>query len=161
MYNNITTEPPLSNDWGNIKKCDVPIIKECTVNQEPKIRTDKYELTNNTWNKIEWNANTKNEKGFMMDNKLNSYMDNSVLFLGMAGTGKSEILKEAQHIASKNEAVRNFITACPTHKACKIVKGITLHRLFGVNPIDYSYENKKVLELKKMGYNIYLLMKCL
>ena len=41
-----------------------------------------------------------------MDNKVKEYIDNSVLFLGMAGTGKSEILKEAQHIASKNEAVK-------------------------------------------------------
>ena len=50
-----------------------------------------------------------------------------------------------------NEVIRQFITACPTHKACKIVNGVTLHRLFGVNPIDYSYEFKKVLELKKNG----------
>ena len=71
------------------------------------------------------------------------------------------IFIENNMFKKKNEAVRNFITACPTHKACKIVKGITLHRLFGVNPIDYSYEYKKVLEFKKMELNIYLLMKCL
>ena len=59
---------------------------------------------------------------------------------GMAGTGRSEILREAQVILSKNEAVRQFITACPTHKACKLVDGIIIHRLFGVKPIDYSYE---------------------
>ena len=70
----------------------------------------------------------------------------------MAGTGKSEILQEAQRILSpKNEAFRQFITACPTHKACKVVNGITVHRLFGVNPLDYSYEYKKVAELKGKG----------
>ena len=67
------------------------------------------------------------------------------------GTGKSEILQEAQLILSKNETVRQFITACPTHKACKIVNGITIHRLFGVNPMDYSYEYKQVAELKSEG----------
>ena len=91
-----------------------------------------------------------------MDINLKSYVGKSCLFIGMAGSGKSKILQEAQRILSKNEAVRQFITACPTHKACKIVNGITLHRLFGVNPIDYSYEYKKVLELKKQEFNIYL-----
>ena len=38
-----------------LKKCDVPLIKECTVRLEPKIRTDKYDSTNNTWNTISWN----------------------------------------------------------------------------------------------------------
>ena len=87
----------------------------------------------------------------MMDDDLKSYVDSSCLFLGMAGAGKSEILQEAQRILSNNEVIRQFITTCPTHKACKIVNGVTLHRLFGVNPIDYSYEYKKVLELKKNG----------
>jgi len=138
---------------GRYKKCDVPSIKECTINREPKLRTDSYELTNNTWCIISWNPDVgyKNEKGFMMDADLKSYVDNSCLFLGMAGAGKSEILQESQRILSKNEVIRQFITTCPTHKACKIVNGVTLHRLFGVNPIDYSYEYKKVLELKKNG----------
>ena len=72
-----------------------------------------------------------------MDNNLQSYVEQSCLFLGMAGTGKSEILQEAQRILTKNEAFRLFKTACPIHKACKIVNGETLHRLFNVNPIDY------------------------
>ena len=87
----------------------------------------------------------------MIDNGLKSYVEQGYLTIGMAGTGKSEILQEAQLLLSKNEAVRQFITACPTHKACKIVNGITIHRLFGVNPIDYSYEYKKVKELKRNG----------
>ena len=36
------------------------------------------------------------------------------------------------------------MTACPAHKACKLVNGITIHRLFGVNPLKFSYEYKNV-----------------
>ena len=153
VFNNITHDPPTSNRWGDIKKCDVPLIKECTVNQEKKLRTDLYEPNNTTWNSITWSPENgyKNHKGIMIDNGLKSYVEQGYLTIGMAGTGKSEILQEAQLLLSKNEAVRQFITACPTHKACKIVNGITIHRLFGVNPIDYSYEYKKVKELKRNG----------
>ena len=144
-YNNRTNEPTTTTEWGGIKKCDVPLIKLCTINQESKLRTDRYELTNNQWNNITWDIQNgyKNEEGLIMDIDLKSYVGKSCLFIGMAGSGKSKILQEAQRILSKNEAVRQFITACPTHKACTIVNGITLHRLFGVNPIDYSYEYKK------------------
>ena len=44
VFNNITNEPPTSNKWGGVQKCDVPLIKECTVNQEPKRRIDTYDL---------------------------------------------------------------------------------------------------------------------
>ena len=74
----------------------------------------------------------------------------------MAGTGKTTKLNKVKDILTKNEIVREFITACPTHKACKLVNGITIHRLFGVNPIDYSYECNKVKELKNNGINISL-----
>ena len=63
--------------------------------------------------------------------------------LGMAGTGKSKILLEIQRTLSNNEVSKLVVTACPTHKACKIVNGVTLHRLFNVNPTKYSYEYKK------------------
>ena len=60
----------------------------------------------------------------------------------MAGIGKNKILQEMRTTLSNNEVSKLFVTACPTHKACKIANGITLHRLFDVNPIDYSYEYK-------------------
>ena len=92
----------------------------------------------------------------MIDSNLKSYVEQGYLTIGMAGSGKSEILQEAQVILSKNEAFRQFITACPTHKACKVVNGITIHRMFGVNPVDYSYEYKKVSEFKKKVSNTFL-----
>ena len=39
---------------GGYQKCDVPLIKECIVNQEKKLRTDLYEPNNTTWNSITW-----------------------------------------------------------------------------------------------------------
>ena len=71
-------------------------------------------------------------------------MEQSCLFLGMAGIGTSKILQEMQRTLSHNEVSRSFVTACPTHKACKIANGVTLHGLFNVNPNDYSYEYKEV-----------------
>ena len=58
----------------------------------------------------------------------------------MAGTGKTTTLDKIKSTLSSNEAFRNFITACPTHNACKLVNGVTIHRMFGINPTDYSYE---------------------
>ena len=49
------------------------------------------------------------------------------------------------------------MTACPTHKACKIVNGQTIHRLFDINRIDYSYGYKKVQELQSNGVKYILL----
>ena len=40
---------------------------------------------------------------------------------------------------SNNEVSKSFVTACPIHRACKIVNGVTLHRLINAIPID-SYE---------------------
>ena len=86
-----------------------------------------------------------------MENNLQPYVEQPCLFLGMAGTGKPNILQEAQRILTKNEAFILSKTACPTHKACKIANGETLHRSFNINPIDYSFEYTKVLRLKGSG----------
>ena len=59
-----------------LKKCDVPLIKECTVNQEPNIRTDTYDPTNKTWNIIK-------------PDDAENHIDNGYLVVGKAGTGKT------------------------------------------------------------------------
>ena len=43
------------------------------------------------------------------------------------------------------------ITICPTHKTCNLVDGCTVHRMFGINPIDLSYAYKKKQDLKNAG----------
>ena len=72
------------------------------------------------------------------------YIEQSCLFVGMAGTGKSKILLDMQRTLLRNGVSKSFVTACPTHETYKIVNCVTLHRLSNVNPIDYSYEYKKV-----------------
>ena len=126
VYNNIDTDIETSNAWGDVKKCDVPLIKEITINQEPKIRTETYVPTYESWNIKTWNPDENgyiNKKGYAMDKNLSSYIEQGYLTLGMAGTGKSEVLKESQLILQKNAAIQLFTTACPTHKACKFVNG--------------------------------------
>ena len=68
------------------------------------------------------------------------------LVFGMAGTGTTTKLKQTKSILPSDE----HITACPTHKACKSVDGKTIHRTFGINPIDLRYE-QKAQNLKDAG----------
>jgi len=159
VFKNITTTPPTSDKWGDIKISNVPLIKECTINPEPKIRTEQFKLLNNEWSNIKWmdSGYYENHKKYKMDKNLETYIKDGILFIGSAGTGKSEILSEAQFILEKNNAFKIFMTACPTHKACKIVNGQTIHRLFDINPIDYSYSYKKVKELQSEGIKYILL----
>ena len=49
------------------------------------------------------------------------------------------------------------MTACPSHKACEIVNGQTIHRLFDINPVDYSHGYKKVKQLQSDGIKYILL----
>ena len=131
------------------------------MNKDSRVRTDAYDLTNKTWNNIQWDADNGyfSEAGFKMDQTLQPYIEQSCLFVGMAGTGTSKTLLEMQRTLSNNEESKLFITACPTHKACTHVNGVALHRLFNVNPTNYSYEYKQVLTLKMRGPNTYSLMK--
>jgi hypothetical protein len=155
VFNRVKIDPPLSKEWGGVKKCNVPLIKECTIDNTKEICTDPYVIQGNEWNNFTWceGETYTNDEGMTMDAKIASgrYINDGFLMLGMAGSGKSEILKEAQRILEKNTAVRSFLTACPTHKACKIVNGTTIHRLFNINPIDFSYEYGKAHEIKQAG----------
>ena len=54
VYNNITKQPKTSNEWGDIKRCEVPKIHEIILNNEIKIRNERYELIDNEWNKINY-----------------------------------------------------------------------------------------------------------
>ena len=103
VFKNITNTPPTSDKWGDIKISNVPLIKECTINQEPKLRTEQFKLLNNEWNNIKWMDNEyyENHKKYKMDKNLETYIKDGILFIGMAGTGKSEILSESQYILEK------------------------------------------------------------
>ena len=65
-----------------------------------------------------------------------------LLVYGMAGTGKTTKLKQMKSILPFDE----HIMVWPTHKACNLVNGNTIHRMFGISPIDLSYEYKQNTE---------------
>ena len=69
-----------------------------------------------------------------------------VLVCGMSGTGKTTKLLQLKNELHPGE----HITVCPTHKACKLVDGNTIHRMFCISPTGSSYEYKKAQDLKTM-----------
>ena len=111
VYNSITNQPLTCTKWGGIKQYDVPIIHECTINQPSIIKTDLYELNNNTWDTIEWDVDNGyiNEDGFEMDKRnIKIYSEQSCLCVGMAGTGKSNILLEMQRTLLKMKCLNHL-----------------------------------------------------
>lgn len=151
VFNNIEVEPKISNKWGDIKKVNVPNIKDCIINIPPHIRTDKYTLTNQTWNIVKPLANTDDEWKQITLEDVEKYINLGVLTIGIAGTGKSYILNKTTTVLSKDEILRTYLTCAPTNKACKIIDGTTIHRLFDINYMDYSFSYNKILELKNFG----------
>ena len=53
VFNNLSTHVKTSHAWGGAKKVDPPLIKDCTIGQPPKIRTDVYDVTYTEWNRID------------------------------------------------------------------------------------------------------------
>ena len=78
-------------------------VHECLINNE-RDNNNKYELINIEWINIKYNnENTyENDNGHKFDNNLEEYILNGIMFIGMAGTGKSEILKETQRILNNS-----------------------------------------------------------
>ena len=61
----------------------------------------------------------------------------------MAGSGKTQLLQEAQIIITTRTVFRLVQAACPTRKACNILNGVAY---------NYSYEyHKKMLSLENDG----------
>ena len=63
VFNKVKVDPELTKEWGGIKKCDVPVIKECTVDKCSRKRTDEF--VNSTppasspWNRLKWTPSYK------------------------------------------------------------------------------------------------------
>ena len=53
--NNAKVPFETSDKWGEVKKCEVPKIHECLINNE-RDNNNKYELTNNEWVNIKYNT---------------------------------------------------------------------------------------------------------
>ena len=71
----------------------------------------------------------------------------TVYLYGVSGTGKTSKLLQLKNELHPDE----HITICPTHKACNLVDGCTIHRMFGISTIGSSDEYEKAQDLKNAG----------
>ena len=134
VFNKVKKDIELNDDIGGVKKCMVPEGNKYTLNQLPVVRTGTYDLEYKQWNNIE-------------EDNINNLFHDGLLIYGLAGTGKTTKLKQIKNELHPDE----HVTICPTHKACNLVDGCTIHRMFGINPIDLSYEYTKAQDLKNAG----------
>ena len=73
----------------------------------------------------------------------------------MAGTGKSTVLKQIrEHL--KEHLKEGFITGALTHKASKIVKGETLHKLLGIDAKTHRIDYTLIKSYVKYGVKYFL-----
>ena len=126
VFNKVKKDIELNDDIGGVKKCMVPESNKYTLNQLPVVRTGTYDLEYKQWNNIE-------------EDNINHLFHDGLLIYGMSGTGKTTKLLQIKNELQPGE----HVTICPTHKACNLVDGCTIHRMFGINPIDLSYEYNK------------------
>ena len=116
MLNKIKKNIELSDEIGGVKKCRVPDSNKYIINTKPVVRTDTYDLEYEQWNNIE-------------EDNINNVFQDGLLVYGMSGTGKTTKLLQLKSILASGE----HITVCPTHEACKLVDGNTIHRMCGIN----------------------------
>ena len=133
-FNKIRKDIALSDEIGGVKTCRVPESNKYTLNTKPVVRTETYDLEYEQWNNIE-------------EDHINNEFQDGLLVYGMPGTSKT-----TKPLQLKNELQPDeHITICPTHKACNLVDGYTIHRMFGINPIDVRYEYTKAQDIKHAG----------
>ena len=137
VFNKIKKDIQLSDEIG-CKKCRVPESNQYTLNTNPVARNGTYDLTYEQWNPIE-------------EDHINNAFQDGLLIYGMSGTCKTTKLLQLKNELHPDE----HITICPTHEACNLVGGCTIHRMLGINPIDLRYEYKKAQGLKKCRCQIY------
>ena len=79
------------------------------------------------------------------EDDVNNAFQDGLLIYGMSGTGKTTKLLQLKNELQPDE----HVTICPTHEACNLVDGCTIHRMFGISPIDLSYEYTRAQNLKQ------------
>lgn len=144
-YVNVTEEIELDdNKWGEMKREWLPPKPNALWDKSAMTRTAKYTINTKQW-KIY-------KREVLDDDDIKSLLKHGGLVHGMAGTGKSTTLKQIKEYLKEG-----FITGAFTHKAAKIVKGKTLHKLLGIdtktNNIDYKLINSYV----KSGVKYFLI----
>ena len=132
VFNKIKKDIALNEEIGGVKK-RVPESNQYTLTK-PIARTGTYDLEYTQWNNIK-------------ENNINNAFQDGLLIYGMSGTSKTTKLLQLKNELHPDE----HITICPTHKACNLVDGYTIHRIFGINPFDFSYEYTRAQDLKNAG----------
>jgi len=67
--------------------------------------------------------------------------DNLHMYLGgMAGTGKSQVIKALMHFFNQRRENHHFLILAPTGAAAALVNGSTYHSVLGINEGNYSSE---------------------
>lgn len=139
-YSNAPNAVPTSDRWGGIKLSKTPKPQNI-ITRGDRVNKDVLKLEFKGWQYID-------------DANINDLLNHGGLVTGMAGTGKSTHLNNFKKmlVETRNEIVHKLFEVCaPTHKACKIIGGKTLHRLFGIHPIDYTCDYKTIKRLKQEG----------
>eukprot|EP00972_Heterocapsa_arctica_P019225 2836037-Heterocapsa_arctica.AAC.1 len=52
VFNNAKNDIRTSNDWGCVKKCEVPSINPYTLGARPQLRPNAYDLEYHKWDMI-------------------------------------------------------------------------------------------------------------
>ena len=120
-YVNITNEIPVhSTNWGAVKLELIP--------PKPGTIWDKTALTRQTKYTNEPKPWTVSMREVLDNDDLTDILKSGGLIHGMAGTGKSTILR-----ALKQHIENDYLIGSFTHKASRVVNGSTLHRLLGID----------------------------
>ena len=86
---------------------------------------------------------------FVYPDRAVTILDTGGLITGMAGAGKSAILKlfKCQLVAPStiegdDSNIPTYITTAFTHKACKKINGRTIYKLFGIHPFALNWSHR-------------------
>ena len=143
--------------WGEVKIEKIPKVNHRNVVVPGhNIRTDTYITRIDDWNYVDPNIVDvvfENEQPSFINPELaTTILETGCLITGMAGAGKSTILELFKFklvvpstIDGDDSDVPTYVTTAFTHKACKIINGKTIHKLFGIHPftLNWSYNLAK------------------
>ena len=83
-----------------------------------------------------FSLNTEQERAFRIvaNHHVNEYKDQLKMYLGgMAGTGKSQVIKALTHFFESKNASYVFMVLAPTGSAAALISGSTYHSILGIN----------------------------
>src|SRR5882762_8185571 len=83
-----------------------------------------------------FSLNTEQERAFRIiaNHHVNEYKDQLKMYIGgMAGTGKSQVIKALVHFFESKNASYLFMVLAPTGSAAALISGSTYHSMLGIN----------------------------